>query len=133
MIARSYLLKLENMSSERPVSSEPLVKWIPHPEYRDGIATSPPELPPTTIWKFTLAGPTSEIAMPAWAKIRSVGVQDDEIVLWAEVNPQSDDYYRIIHAINTGGSVRGIPTHKYISTVDVQGVVWHIYDGGWRR
>jgi len=90
-----------------------------------------------TVWKFTLTGPDTTIPMPVGAKVLSVGEQDGQIVLWAEVSAVVGDWpQRRFRAFNTGanlpeGTLKGdVPSPVYLGTVQIRdaGIVWHVYE-----
>lgn len=92
------------------------------------------------VWKFTLAMPNEDgrsfVTMPAHVTPLSVGVQSDELVVWALVDPlvpphiQSEGPRRFI-VVNTGQPVISIPYGaKFLGTVTTSnGIVWHVWDG----
>jgi hypothetical protein len=83
-----------------------------------------------TIWKFPIK-PVSEqnVAMPACAKILSVGLQDGNICLWAMVTPSNGDENRTIVTYLTGETLPVYPG-TFIGTVVGYrgGLVLHVYD-----
>ena len=105
-----------------------------------------------TVWKFTLTGPDTTIPMPVGAKVLSVGEQDGQIVLWAEVSAVvGEQEQRRFRAFNTGaklpeGTLKGdglgslvsslmsgtpiVPSPVYLGTVQIRdaGIVWHVYE-----
>jgi hypothetical protein len=82
------------------------------------------------VWKFTTVGPHEDqqpIEMPAFAEILSVGVQGHDIVLWALVEPTAVTETRMIAVIGTGWHVPD-GKHKFVGTVQMAHLVWHVFD-----
>jgi hypothetical protein len=81
----------------------------------------------TTIWKFTASDPGEKtvIFIPQDHKILSVGIQGQQIVFWAEVDPDSPKVDETYLVIGTGWIIpeNGI----YIGTVQYGILVWHLY------
>lgn len=87
------------------------------------------------VWKFTVPapGPTgrSWIDAPADAKLLSAGMQGDEMVVWALVDPEDQEpgLFRLIVA-NTGMTVPGFPEGaRFLGSLTHNEVVWHVWDG----
>lgn len=74
------------------------------------------------------------VEMPVSAQILSVGVQDDEIVLWALLpNSDSPTRPRSISVVGTGWVIPNhIDLRTFIGTVQIpsNGLVFHVFDGG---
>jgi hypothetical protein len=80
-----------------------------------------------------------ELRMPKGAKVLSVGVQErflngqpvpawEEIVMWAEVNPDAELTKRFFLAVNTGDEYADEP-NRFIGTVTTRGgIVWHVFE-----
>ena len=85
-----------------------------------------------TIWKFTLAPWTTAIEMPAGARLLHAPEQDQEVCVWAEVDPGARLVIHRVAAIPTGGRVAG--ECRYIGTAHIvdlgQHLVFHVYDRG---
>lgn len=82
----------------------------------------------TTIWKFTLATIGIQILnMPTEAEILTVQMQDNAICLWARVDPANGVTQRMLEIFGTGHKMDNAP-RAYIATVQVPGLVWHIYE-----
>ena len=89
------------------------------------------------VWKFVMEHPRSVFDVPSGALFLSVGLQDDQIVLWAEVSPSAEKEQRVFNAINTGSQ---LPPDRiaFIGTVQTVGkapgtwveqpIVWHVYE-----
>lgn len=94
------------------------------------------------VWKFTLPAPSitgrSFVDMPAVVEPLSVGMQDDQIVVWALVDPDApaEEHMenhgpRRFVVANTGPWIVALPPGaKFLGTVTASnGTVWHIWDG----
>lgn len=94
-----------------------------------------------TAWKFKLPQPTSTgrsyVDMPVAMTPLSVGMQDDEIVVWALVDPDYEtpgmptEAARRFIVANTGAEIPGFPeAARFLGTVTSStGIVWHVWDG----
>lgn len=94
------------------------------------------------VWKFTLPQPSitgrSFIDMPAAVDPFSVGLQGDQMVVWAMVDPDAEveEGYkatgpRRFIVVNTGPPISSFPKGaKFLGTVTTaNGIVWHVWDG----
>lgn len=94
------------------------------------------------VWKYVLPEPHRNgrafVDMPADVEPLSVGIQGDEIVVWALVDPDYEPpsgYMpsgpRRFIVANTGMDIPGFPEGaKFLGTVtSATGIVWHIWDG----
>lgn len=84
------------------------------------------------VWKFEMATARAVFDMPEGAEVLSVGYQNGNVVIWAEVNPSNPTERRIFNALNTGMQLPG-DRMKFYGTVQCQGaiqdyIVWHIYE-----
>lgn len=82
-----------------------------------------------TIFKFAIPKMEQILHMPVGYKILTVAYQDNELCLWAELNP-SDLARPIPVAISIYGTGWDMPEDPgtYIRTVQtIDGFVWHIY------
>lgn len=87
------------------------------------------------IFKYPLA-PNGRTSMPANAQILSVGVQGENVVCWARVDPTAPLVRRRLVAVPTGSAAPDA-THNFCGTVQFTdrdkveyGLVFHIFDGG---
>jgi len=83
-----------------------------------------------TIWKYPIRiDDEVVISMPSGAAILTVQVQNDEVCLWASVDPSARLERRRIAIYGTGNPVRAA---CYISTFQTHGGagVWHAFDLG---
>jgi hypothetical protein len=74
---------------------------------------------------------SQKIQMPKGAKILCAQVQHGIICIWAEVNTDHAVEERIIQVHGTGNQMRQLATGEeraYISTVQLDGFVWHIFE-----
>lgn len=78
------------------------------------------------IWKFDSRG----VAMPKGAKLLTVQMQGDAIMLWAELDEAAPIVVRNLIRYGTGWDVAKDPG-TYVGTVQGSGgFVWHLYDQG---
>ena len=71
--------------------------------------------------------------LPEAAKILKCGVQDNKVVMWAEVNTEYQTQPREFSVFGTGWDMADrddqYDSWKYIDTVQMpSGLVWHIYE-----
>jgi len=86
------------------------------------------------IYKYTITNMRKERAktnavtsMPVDRKIIAVGAQDGEVVVWAEVNPGNRKQTSVEFIITWTGDC--VPDGKYLGTVTIDGLVYHVYGG----
>lgn len=86
------------------------------------------------IWKFPLVVEDRQvITVPLGAKLLTVQMQRDQILLWALVNPDEPVVSRrTIAIVGTGHEHKAelFSKAQYIGTVQDYGLVWHIFDIG---
>jgi hypothetical protein len=84
-----------------------------------------------TIYKYPLPYPTAALALPLGARILSAGLQDDQIVIWALVDPRPPVRTRDMQclAVNTGMILPdNIGTLRFLTTLTTSnGIVWHVF------
>jgi hypothetical protein len=84
-----------------------------------------------TIWKYTIDHKDSQdIRMPKGAFILTAQNQNNQLFLWAEVNPKATKETRVIEIFGTGTPIEedmGVE-RKYIATVQEDVFVWHVYE-----
>ena len=86
------------------------------------------------VLKYPIPRPNSEfrsfILMPVDSVKLSVGVQDNELVLWALVDPMLPQYQKTLIVVNTGVEIRSMGKYaQFLGTVTMDnGIVWHIWD-----
>jgi hypothetical protein len=81
-----------------------------------------------TIHKYTLdVAPRVSIPMPLGARILSVQVQENELRVWALVDPSQKLCTQIFQVCRTGGPVDTHPGYRFIDTVQLNWAVWHIF------
>ena len=84
-----------------------------------------------TIWKFPLRLTNHQlIDMPVHAQILSAQVQDGVMTLWAVVNPDSPKMPHTIAIYGTGNYITDENLGTFIGTLQVDWMVWHIFDQG---
>ncbi len=82
----------------------------------------------TTIWKFVLTEPVTEIELPATARVLHVAAQDEMPTMWVQVPLDEPKVKRTFIGVPTGGVVEDGATYCGTSTgVDGWKVV-HIYE-----
>ena len=81
------------------------------------------------VYKYPLSGPTTGLELPFGARILTVQMQGDRLVLWAVVNPREPrTVQRLIFAVNTGQDF-DLPSESYIGTaVSSTGIAWHVFE-----
>ena len=66
--------------------------------------------------------------MPAIFEIMDIQLQDDKLVMWALVDPVSDDITVKIESYFTGEKVDTNDfKSEYIATIQHDGLVWHFF------
>lgn len=85
------------------------------------------------IYKHELT-PFRRVTVPTGAHLLRIGVQGFDVCLWALVDPAATPVERILHVYPTGEDVRPEHGHGggYVGTIDAQGFVGHVFDGGER-
>ena len=82
------------------------------------------------IYKYE-AGCDQRVSMPKDAEILSVGVQQDDIMIWARVNPDAPMVDRKIIILGTGHEIsEKNASLPFIGTVFMGSLVFHVFDGG---
>ena len=80
------------------------------------------------VWKFELS-PTGLLYMPAISKPLHVGEQDDNIYLWALVDPTTPNVKWDFTIIGTGWTFNP-PNYPFVGTVQMSnGLVFHVWVG----
>jgi len=86
------------------------------------------------VWKFDIrrVSDYNMIKMPMGAKILHVGMQNDEIFIWALVHPTNEYINRKIGMVGTGHSIPKKESENYIGSVinHMGEFVWHFFDLG---
>jgi hypothetical protein len=86
------------------------------------------------IWKFPLRAWSIFLDMPKGAQILSAGAQGDDVVVWAECDPDAPKVSRMVAAAPTGHPLP--PAYDgadFIGTAQMaDGLVFHVFDGGER-
>ena len=83
-----------------------------------------------TIFKYTLdADRTVEVAMPIGSKIIHVHGQNDEVCIWAVVDPDATMEVRKFSVYGTGHPMNEEP-EQYVGSVHIHGdeLVFHIFE-----
>lgn len=86
-----------------------------------------------TVWKFVLPpGRNVRLEMPVGAVALDVQEQDEEIVLWALVNPGPPKEARYFTIVGTGDALGYyVEPRDYLGTVKVKAMVYHVFKGSW--
>lgn len=80
------------------------------------------------IYKYPLVLTEKQsLAMPKNAEILDVQVQNNVIVLWALVDPETNDEVRKFEIFGTGVAMADV-TRIYLGTVQKNGFVWHVFE-----
>ncbi len=93
------------------------------------------------MWKYVLPRPVEGISfveMPAVIEPLSVGIQGDDLVVWAIVDANFQPPARVVSpglrpffVVNTGAEVPIVPGSRFLGSVTSStGIVWHVWDGG---
>jgi len=82
-----------------------------------------------TIWKFPIPADGGTVQMPKGAEVLSVGLQGNDIQVWALVDPSKSTTPRHFHVRGTGHAC-SIAGEKFIGTIFDGSFVWHVFDGG---
>jgi hypothetical protein len=80
------------------------------------------------IYKYPLPTIRSKVQMPQGARVLSVQVQRNELVLWALCDPDAPKVERVFRAVMTGEPM--MEHGHYIATVQLNGgdVVAHVFE-----
>ena len=62
--------------------------------------------------------------------ILSIQVQDDKVVMWASVDPTSETAPQKFIMVGTGHEIPVYNLMRYVDTVQLNGLVWHIFNVG---
>lgn len=83
------------------------------------------------VWKYHLHSPITQLEMPPWATVLSVGAVGGEAYLWALVDPITPRREtRTIHCVNTGVHFEFARDAQYYGTVllDYGAYVVHVFE-----
>lgn len=81
------------------------------------------------IYKYPLKiVPTQEIELPCKHELLDIQVQAGVICMWLAVQPDSPKKTFVFHLVGTGHEPPS-GTVTYIKTVQLDSLVWHIFDG----
>lgn len=83
-----------------------------------------------TIWKYTLKSPKTDLELPKGSEVLSVGVQNEEIVLWVKVDPLQEKESRTFVGFGTGHDIPDALKLSFIGTVMLSKgkLVFHIFE-----
>ena len=73
------------------------------------------------------------VEMPRGARLLSVQMQRERLMLWAVVNTNEPIRSRVIRIHGTGIAISPEHNYAFIGTVQDGPFVWHVFDGGQRR
>lgn len=81
------------------------------------------------IFKYELDFAVMQVVTAPINKVLSVQIQDNKLVMWAEVFAVGPNKQVQVVLVGTGGA---IPSYagEYLNTLQVNGFVWHIYIKG---
>ncbi len=80
-----------------------------------------------TIYKYPIKLGTTLLRIPGLRRFIHVGVQDNQICLWAEVDTSLPKEAYEIHVLGTGWSLPEEPI-RHIGSVEQSIYVWHVYE-----
>lgn len=83
----------------------------------------------TTIYKWTLTPGSTDLHMPAGARVLTVQMQGDQPQLWALVEPEQPKEWRTFEIYGTGNPMPANPG-EYVATFQMDGgsLVWHVFE-----
>lgn len=82
-----------------------------------------------TIFKYPLRiVDVQKVELPAGAKILTAQDQNGTLTLWVEVETPRKTATRTIEVIGTGNPISVMDNRLYIGTVQMDGLVWHVYE-----
>lgn len=81
------------------------------------------------IYKYDIHVDCNKVYLPKGYEILRVGAQEGKLYLWALVDPERECVDVKIDVIGTGWNVPD-SIGKYIGTVDVGSLVWHVFHSG---
>ncbi len=70
------------------------------------------------------------IPMPRCSIILTAQIQGGLLTIWTVVDESQEICNRAINILGTGWEFENAETSRYISTVQHNGFVWHIFDNG---
>lgn len=79
-----------------------------------------------SVWKFPLKFKVTSLEMPSGARILKANIQNNDVMLWAEVNPEAPREQRNFGVFGTGHEIP--ETAIYRSTFFHDLFVWHVYE-----
>lgn len=82
-----------------------------------------------TIWKFMLLNvPAQAIQMPENALVLSAQLQNGMINIWAEVDESAPMEERKFAIFGTGWPMPSDVKLGFIATIQIQNLVWHVFE-----
>lgn len=87
------------------------------------------------VWKFPIAMPDergrSFVKIPNEAELLTVGLQNDQMFVWALTYSMDEPHTHRLIVANTGMSIPEFPpSARFLGTVMTSnGIVWHVWDG----
>lgn len=85
----------------------------------------------TTVWKFILRlTPFQKIEMPEGTEILSFQAQNEQLCLWARLDPEAEKVERAFQIVGTGHEALRASNLKFIGSVQVDGglFVFHLFE-----
>ena len=80
-----------------------------------------------TIWKYKLIPRSTYIEIPKGAKFLHLDIQNQDICLWFQVDPENEIEIRSFEIIGTGWEFKD-DNLNYIGTINNGLYIWHIYE-----
>lgn len=85
-----------------------------------------------TVWKFGPIGPGgNSLKMPRGAQLLSVAFQEDNLYVWAAVNPVEEKVVRRVGVLPTGLDSLPQDGHEFMfigTAHNRHGTVWHVFE-----
>lgn len=80
------------------------------------------------VFKYQIVSDTEPVTLPRGAKIILVGMQMDNVFLWALVKPYEVHDKRLFHVVPTGGNVMDYHLDHHGSFITPNGEVYHVIE-----
>lgn len=86
---------------------------------------------PEVVWKYTLPKVMNDVEMPSGATVLTVAEQDNEICLWARVDPAAERETRTFQVVGTGhAELDGTETYLGSAQINNGNFVFHVFEPG---
>jgi hypothetical protein len=82
------------------------------------------------VYKYILANDINEIFVPKGSRVISVQAQKDNVCLWIllPLDPELDLVKRTFRIFGTGVDIPDDARHEPIGTVQIDWMVWHVFE-----